>query len=118
MTDGIFKRHCDSVCYPYAYARAAEVMSTQSETDFEWSVKLLADYFFDLGIASQLKRGHSLILTYDQNAILYVSCSGSPAIYMGNNGIHTGLPQQKTGDVIKFRFEPQRKKLVIALVRK
>ena len=118
MTDGIFKRN-----YDYAYARATEIMSTNSETDFEWSVKLIADLGFDVGIASKLKRENSYILEknhisdYDQNAILYCSNFGPSVILIGSNVIHRNLPEQKTGDVIKFRFESQRKKLVIDLVR-
>ena len=112
MTDGIFIRDGLS-----AYARAAEVMSTQSETDFEWSVKLIGDSFFNVGIGSQLKREDSAIFNYDQNAILYRSYSDSTVISIGSNKIHRNLPKQETGDVIKFRFEPQRKKLVIDLVR-
>ena len=68
MTDGIFK--CN---YDFAYARATEIMSTQSETDFEWSVKLIGDGWFSVGIASQLKPENSWIWNYDQNAILYCS---------------------------------------------
>ena len=92
-------------------------MSTQSETDFEWSVKLIGDHWFYVGIASQLKWINSCIWAYDQNTILYCSNNGSPVFQIGSNRIHENLPEQKTGDVIKFRFEPQRKKLVIDLVR-
>ena len=92
-------------------------MSTHSETDFEWSVKLIGDRDFVVGIASQLKRESSWILEYDQNAILYCSNGDSSVIFIGSNVIHRNLPQQKYGDVIKFRFEPQRKKIVIDLVR-
>ena len=112
MTDGIFKRNAG-----WTYARATETMSTQSETDFEWSVKLIGDRYFYVGIASQLKRENSLIENYDQNAILYYCHFSSPVIQIGENIIHENLPEQKTGDVIQFRFEPQRKKLGIDLVR-
>ena len=111
MTDGIFKRNDQFAC-----ARATEIMSTKSETDFEWSVKLIGNYF-RVGIASQLKPENSSILDYDQNAILYNSGRDLPVIFIGSNIIHKNLPKHKTGDVIKFRFEPQRKKLVIDLVR-
>ena len=113
MTNGLFKSN-DKYC---AYARAKEIMSTKSKTDFEWSVKLLGDRYFNVGIASQLKRENSQITNYDQNAILYFSDIGSSVIFIGSNVIHENLPEHKTGDVIKFRFEPQRKKLVIDLVR-
>ena len=113
MTDGIFKRNDDC-----AYARASEIMSTHSETDFEWSVKLIGDRVFHVGIASQLKRENLWIWSYDQNAILYYSHYGPSSIRIGPNLIHENLPEQKTGDVCNFRFEHQRKKLVIELVRK
>ena len=112
MTDGIFKRNDGR-----SSARASEIMSTKSETDFEWSVKLIGDRWFHVGIASQLKRENSFINNYDQNAILYRSYDGYSVISIGSNVIHENLPEQETGDVIMFRFEPQRKKLVIDLVR-
>ena len=113
MVDGIFKK-----AGRFAYARAGEVMSTQSETDFQWSVKLYGDEDFDVGIASQLKQEQSFISDYDQHAILYSSYDRySPVITIGSNQIHKNLPEQKTGDVIRFSFQPQRKKLVIDLVR-
>ena len=71
MTNGIFK----SPGNYSSYARAKNVMSTQSETDFEWSVKLSSTReitHFYVGIASQLKPGSS-IDDADQNAILYYS---------------------------------------------
>ena len=105
MTDGVFKRNGS-----FANARAAEIMSTESETDFEWSVKLIGELYFRVGIRD-----------YDNNVILYDSNNGSPVI----NGyckaesdiIHQNLPEQKTGDIIQLRFQPQRKKLIIYLVR-
>ena len=72
MTDGIFK--CNDY---YAFARAKEIISTQSETDFEWSVKLIGDYLFYVGIASQLKRENLYICNYDKNSILYIGGSTS-----------------------------------------
>ena len=94
-------------------------MSTQSETDFEWSVKLIGDEYFTVGIASQLKpEAHLYIRDYDKNAIVYYSNYRSPVIEVGKKHIaQQNLPAQNTGDIIKFRFEPQRKKLVIDLVR-
>merc|ERR1719284_1434078 len=49
VTNGIFKQleNC-------ANTRASDVMSTQSPTDFEWSVKCFGSGF-RVGIASQLK---------------------------------------------------------------
>ena len=110
MTNGIFKSLGD-----YSYARAKNVLSTQSETDFEWSVKLFSMHF-DVGIASQLKPGSS-IDDADQNAILYNSNSGALIIKSGGNTVHSNLGKQKNGDVIRFRFKPQTKKLLINLVR-
>ena len=102
----------------FAYARAKEIMSTQSETDFEWSVKLVGYQYFSVGIASQLKPEDSYISKYDNNAIVYYSNLLSPIIQVESiRTIHENLPEQNTGDVIKFRFETQRKKLVIDLVR-
>ena len=115
MTDGIFNSNIN-----YARARAVEVMSTKSETDFEWSVKLLSDKGFEVGIASQFDQDQ-FIYGSDPNAILYSSDDENgyltPSIAIGVRVIHTNLPEQKTGDVIRFRFEPQRKKFVIDLVR-
>ena len=112
VTNGIFKRLGDS-----AYARAKNVFSTQSESDFEWSVKMFStDPFFYVGIASKLESG-SYIIDTDQNAILYYSNGDAPIIKSGGNTIHRIVGTQKTGDIIRFRFKPQTKKLLINLVR-
>ena len=116
MTNGKFKRLGDSAC-----ARAKNVFSTQSRTDFEWSVELFSTYgitSFYVGIASQLDHD-SWIVNADQNAILYnTNTSGDkPIIQSGGNTIHSNLRKHKTGDVIRFRFKPQTKKLLINLVR-
>ena len=118
MTDGIFK--ANDRC---AYAWAASIMSTESETDFEWSVKLIGDNLalkrFEVGIASRLKRGE-YIHNYDQDAILYYYDNDETGIAIGPDDISEDLYdiyKVKTGDVIRFRFQPQRKKLVIHLVR-
>ena len=92
-------------------------MSTQSAIGFEWSVKLIGDAQFYVGIASLLAPGR-LICDIDENAILFYSKNTSPAvIQIGNDVIHSNLTEQKTGDVIRFEFQPQTKKLVIELVR-
>ena len=112
MSDGVFK--ANARC---AYAWAAYVMSTESETDFEWSVKIIGDKWFEIGIASELKRGE-YIHKHDQNAILYFFDNTSIAgIAIGSDDVHENLPEHRTGDVIRFRFQPQRKKLAIYLVR-
>ena len=112
MKDGIFKRKGEKFSTENAYARAAEVMSTQSETEFEWSVKLIGSPHFDFGIAS--KFGKSGIYD-DNNAIFYWYLEST--IGRGDNDIHHNIPKPKDGDVIRFRFQPQRKMFVIDLVR-
>ena len=115
MTGGVFKRL--NSC---ATARAVHVMSTQSATGFEWSVKLFGTKYFYVGIASQLKSEYlniQNIYGYDENAILYCSYNESPAIRIGKKVIFSKLSNSKTGDVIRFRFLPQWKKLLIDLVR-
>ena len=111
MTNGIFKSSGS-----YGHARAVNIMSTQSLVDFEWSVKLVGGPEFDVGVASQLKREDSCIVDYDQNAIFYHS--GEEAdIWVGLDVIHDNLTKHQMGDIIRFRFQPHAKKLVIDLVR-
>ena len=100
----------------FAQARAADLMATKS-TGFEWSIKLIGDKDFYVGIASEFKRDQSLICDMDLMAILYYSNGNSPVIQMGKNVIHSNLKEQKTGDIINFQFLPKTKKLVIELVR-
>ena len=111
MTDGIFKRegHC-------CYARATEILSTQSATGFEWSIKLMSDYF-NVGIASQFKQEKKFIFNYDPTAISYRYQMSVNEILMGSRVIHDNLPILNTGDIIRFQFQPERKKLVIHSVR-
>ena len=100
----------------YAHARASDVMSTQSSTNFEWSVKLIDNYhipYFYVGIASQLKPKHQFISNYDQDSIIY--SDRQETIKMGSSTMHENVA--RTGDIIHFKFEPSRKKLVIDLVR-
>ena len=108
VIDNIFKRTDTR-----AYARASDVMSTQSSTNFEWSVKLIGNGLLHVGIASQLKPTNELISSYDQDSILY--SDWDETIEMGSNTIHENVTG--TGDIIHFKFEPSRKKLVIDLVR-
>ena len=107
VTNNIFKP--SDTC---AYARASDVMSTQSSTNFEWSVKLIGTWL-NVGIASQLKPTNYHIYAYDQDSILY--SNWDETIQMGSNTIHENVT--RTGDIIHFKFEPSRKKLVIDLVR-
>ena len=89
-------------------------MCTQSETDFEWSVKFVdLGYYQLVGIASQLKPEDSKIWRYDQNAILYFSNNGAPVIKIGSKTVHSNLTACKTGEVIRFNFQPKIKKLII-----
>ena len=92
-------------------------MATKSATGFEWSVKLIGDTDFYVGIAREFKRDQLLICEMDPKAILYYSNSNSPVIQIGTDVIHSNLTKQTTGDVIHFRFQPQTKNLVIELVR-
>ena len=94
-------------------------MSTNSENDFEWSVKLFGEWGFEVGIASlPLNQEDEWISWHDQNAILYNSYNFGSMIIVRLNRIHDYLPMHSDeGDVIRFRFQPQRKKLVIELVR-
>ena len=102
MKNGIFK----PLGY-HGYARAADVMSTKSGIGFEWSIKLNGTSTFCVGIASQLKPEAAQIISYDQNSILYCTWAlPTPDIGVGINSIHSNLPKHKTGDVIRFRFQP------------
>ena len=117
VKNGIFKS--DS----FGYARATNIMSTKSETDFEWSVKLFGGPDFSVGIASKFRPFLStvntlncnLIYTYDQNAIMYSSYNAD--IRVGENSIHANLMEHQSEDVIKFRFQPRTKKLLIDRTR-
>ena len=110
MTNRIFKR----VGFT-GYARSTNVMCTQSETDFEWSVQLVdIGGFLLAGIASELKPKKSYIWRYDQNSIL-VYKEGASVIKLGSETIHSNLTELYTGDIIRFNFQPQAKKLVIDL---
>ena len=89
-------------------------MSTNSTTDFDWSVKIEGKPVFNVGIASQIKPEQKDIYNYDQNAIMYTNYNNS--IKVGKE-IHSELTQGKIGDIIRFRFQPNGKKLVIDSVR-
>ena len=106
VTNGIFKPSG-----MLAYARASTVMSTQSTTDFEWSVELFGP-FFGIGIASELDPG-AFICHHDEEAILL---DVGNAISRGMIEIHSGLENLQTEDVIHFKFQPGTKKFVIEWV--
>ena len=112
MNNGIFERVND-----YAYARAADVMSTKSAIGFEWSVKLIGRSHFVVGIASQpLPKSNSQLLKTYQNAILYCSNEDRTIIFSKPRVLYPNQ-RQVNGDVVRFKFQPQRKKLIIELVR-
>ena len=92
-------------------------MSTQSEMDFEWSVKLIGDKGFCVGITSRLTTGtfKCAFCVTDRNAISYFSTGNSTSIKIGTNTVHSNLPEQKTGDVIRFQFQPLTKNFTIQL---
>lgn len=110
MTNGIFRPSTI-----FAYARASWEMSTKSDIGFEWSIKLIGTGSFSVGVASQLLQEKTYLDFYDQNAILY---STNGYICVGIKTMHSNLTSHKNGDVIRFRFQPQSKKLLIDLVRK
>ena len=112
MTNGIFKP-----LGTYSHARAPDVMSTQSAVGFEWTIKLIGRYTesFYVGIASMIKPEDSKIYSYDQNSVLYSTHYRD--IRVGSTPLHSNLTEHKDGDVIRFRFQPQTKKLLIDLVR-
>ena len=101
----------------YSHARAPDVMSTQSAIGFEWTLKLIGDSgrSFYVGIASMIKPEDSKIYDYDQNSVLY--STNYRDIRVGSKSLHLNLTPHKNGDVIRFRFQPQTKKLLIDLVR-
>ena len=106
MKNGVFKPLSD-----YAYARATNIMSTESASDFEWSVKIVGAANVHVGIASELKDNHTEICNYDQNAILYSkSARVTSEIKIGSKTFYPGLTKHRNGDVIRFRFKPHEKK--------
>ena len=112
MTNGIFKRSST-----LGYARAPTLMSTQSDTCFEWSVKFISSPYFGIGIASKLKKS-SVIYSYDREAIILDAYNSYTNIKRGTTKIHSGLKKLQTGDVIYFKFQPGTKTLVIEWVNK
>ena len=118
VENGIFKRLGHHGC-----TRAKNIMSTRSTSGFEWSVKLISSgsSCFEVGIASIFKledfASMHAVFNYDETAILYSADGGHTRIFSRKNKVHSNLPQHKTGDVIRFKFQPLTKKLIIELVR-
>ena len=117
--NGIFKRLGE-----LGATRATNIMSTRSTSGFEWSVKLncSGSSCFEVGIASIFKledfASMHAVFNYDKTAILYsVDGSAETRIFSRKNKVHSNLPQHKIGDVIRFKFQPLTKKLIIELVR-
>ena len=92
-------------------------MTTKSAADFEWCVKLMKTVKFNVGIASEHKQGDLNIVEYDKNAVFFTSYNGPPAIKIGSETIHSNFAMERSEHVIRFRFRPEQKKLVIDLVR-
>ena len=94
-------------------------MSTQSAVGFEWTIKLIGAsancMSFYVGMASMIKPEDSKIYDYDQNSVLY--STNYRDIRVGSKSLYSNLTPHKNGDVIRFRFQPQTKKLLIDLVR-
>ena len=103
MTNGVFK----SLGW-FSHARAQNVMSTRSASDFEWSVKLIGTASFIVGIASMIKTEVSKIFSYDPNSVLYSTFYSD--IRVGSKQLISNLTDHTDGDVIRFRFQPQTKK--------
>ena len=93
------------------------MMSTKSAIGFEWSVKLIGHSNFVVGIASgPLQKFTSLRDRLDQNAILYCSNNGSKHLstIITRTRIVDLKQRQVTGDVARFKFQPQRKNLSLS----
>ena len=111
VTDGIFETEVID-----GYARATEIMSTQSSTSFEWTIKPMGKLIM-AGIASLFKPEEIFIHINDPTAITYSAGAKDGQIRLGSRVIHHNVPLRKTGDIIRFQFQPERKKLVIHSVR-
>ena len=109
----IFKRII-STKHPIASVRAPEIMNTKSETEFQWSVELTGTRLFHVGIATTLQRSKEHICKYDFEAIYYSSggyvCDGRKTIQVSDKN-----HEDRSGDVISFKFQPQSKKLYVQL---
>ena len=83
---------------------------------YEWSVELIGSRHFFVGIATRLVAECRSIDTYDPYAVLFYSNGDNPIISIGDRTIHSGLSPQKTGDIIRFTFNPVAKKLEIDIM--
>ena len=108
VADDVFKR-----TKAFAFGRAGRRMNTKSRKDFEWSVKLIGDQHFHVGIATQFQNKSGHITGYDSEAILY---SSDGNIRVGNKTRYRMDVEQKSEDIINFIFQSRIKKLVITSV--
>ena len=99
-----------------AHARAKNVMSTGSTTTFEWSVTLSGPCF-NVGIASQLTPEETHVSSYDSENVIYYHADTPKSSIRSPSKFYPNLRKYKAGDIIHFRFDPQRKKLVINAIR-
>ena len=86
-------------------------MNTKSTTEFQWSVKLVGNRIFRVGIATKLERSNDNIHKYDIEAIFY---SSGGYVWDGQKKIRDS-DKQKSGDVLCFTFHPLSKKLSVEL---
>ena len=108
VANDVFKRF-----KAFAFGRAAQIMNTKSRKDFEWSVKLIGDQHFHVGIATQLPNKCGHITGYDSEAILY---SSDGNIRVGNKTKYRMDVEQKSEDIINFIFRSRIRKLSITTV--
>ena len=108
VADDVFKR-----TKAFAFGRATRIMNTKSRKDFEWSVKLIGDQHFHVGIATQLPNKGGHITGYDSEAILY---SSDGNIRVGNKTKYRMDVEQKSEDIINFIFRSRIRKLSITTV--
>ena len=71
---------------------------------------------FAVGIASKLHPGTG-IDGHDQEAIVYYAYDFVSDIRRGSTAIYSDLKKVNSGDVIRFKFQPDAKKLFIYWVR-
>ena len=108
VTDDVFKR-----TQAFAFARATQIMNTKSPKDFEWSVKLIGNEHFHVGIATQFQNKSGHIAGYDKDVIFY---SSDGKIRIGHEIKYIIEEKQESDDVINFRFQSRKKQLYIKIV--
>ena len=93
----------------YGCARAREIMSTKSLSDYRWSVTLIKGSTIGVGIATEW-------ISFDENAIIYYPQGGN--IWKGNEVLKGTTTKAKSGEPLEIhlKFQPKLKKLTISLV--